>query len=123
MWRSDCEINCGLSTAQGVLPSPSTVLKGQLNLLTWSLFHPRWLLLQPNSVTSPVHSIQQGSGEEDQGVTEGPPKHTGAGVPLFLQGLSPVLSLLSSLEADKENEDIRQAQTPSQDHKEVESAV
>lgn len=67
LWRSDCEINHGLSTAQGAMPSPPTMLKGQLNLITWGLFHPKWLLLQPDSVRGPVHPVQQGSGEKDKG--------------------------------------------------------
>ena len=126
LWRSDCEINHGLSTAQGATPSPPTMLKGQLNLITWGLFHPKWLLLQPDSHGS-CPSRPTGVWRERSGVTEdlvrGSPSYTGAGGPLFLQVLSPVLSFLSSLEGDKENESIRQAQIPSQDHEEVKSAV
>lgn len=65
--RSDCEINHGLSTAQGATPSPPTMLKGQLNLIAWGFFYPKWLLLQPDSVMGPVHPVQQGSGEKDRG--------------------------------------------------------
>ena len=67
LWRSECEINHGLSAAQGATPSPPTMLKGQLNLIAWGFFYPKWLLLQPDSVMGPVHPVQQGSGEKDRG--------------------------------------------------------